>query len=271
MWGRRKSLVNVDNVLGRLSRYSTRRFDDDTLNRQICTIPKYRHLTLRSLNDHSNWNHRPLANSGICFPLRFILQIDDVRDNRQPFVKRKFHARNVALHEGFHHQGNPYYRLQQRRFSGNSTAEGATGKNKSKANETNSESSGHIPESKSNRSTDPAFASYLTGEIKPQSILSELTKLSATSILNQRRTAAAKRSRSFALDTNNDKELYRQIVDFQILQKEKSYRKTAYNVNRALIGNIVICTGKFCWKSWTKACLISIYSSYPLPHLASFS
>jgi hypothetical protein len=97
-------------------------------------------------------------------------------------------------------------------------------------------------ETKPNRGTEPEFASYLIGEMKPPSILDELSKLSASSVLNQRRSAAAKRSRSFALD-NNDKDMYRQIIDLQASQKEKSRRKTAINVYRALIGNLIICTG----------------------------
>jgi hypothetical protein len=92
------------------------------------------------------------------------------------------------------------------------------------------------------RSTDPEFTSYLTGEMKPPSILDELTKLSSGAVISQRRSSAAKRSRSFALDTN-DKEVYRQIVDLQASQKEKSRQKTFVNVYRALMGNVIICTG----------------------------
>lgn len=100
----------------------------------------------------------------------------------------------------------------------------------------------NLSEVKSSRATDPEFASYLTGEMKPPSILDELTKLSSGAVLNQRRSSAAKRSRSFALDTN-DKEVYRQIIDLQASRKEKSRQKTFVNVYRALMGNVIICTG----------------------------
>lgn len=93
--------------------------------------------------------------------------------------------------------------------------------------------------------TEPEFASYLSGEMKPPSLLDNfgMTKISANAILNQRRSTAAKRSRTFALD--NDKELYKQIINVQVMQKERSRLKTASNVYRALLGNVIICTGTF--------------------------
>lgn len=93
--------------------------------------------------------------------------------------------------------------------------------------------------------TDPEFASYLSGEMRPSSPLDdfELAKRASIAVMNQRRSTAAKRSRTFALD--NNKELYREIVSNQMMQKEKSRLKTASNVYRALIGNVVICTGAF--------------------------
>ena len=269
MWKRGKHWVDVTSTYGEPFRYCRRSFNADTLNRQIRSRSMLQNQYTQSLNFHWNLHQRSISNSRSVFPLCYTLQTNDDRDNDHHYMKRKLPLRTLPLDENESYRGKLYYRLQQSRCSGTTNTD--ITKSKSTAIDKNSDTSGNISEPKPSRSTDPAFVSYLTGEIKPQSVLSELTKLSATSILNQRRTAAAKRSRSFALDTNNDKELYRQIVDFQILQKEKSYRKTAYNVNRALIGNIVICTGKFCWKSWTKACLISIFSSHPLPHLASFS
>ena len=244
---RGKCLVDVDAIRGRSFRYCKRNLNVDTLNRQILAWPTLRYPNVRSWYGHSQFHKRSLFNSASFVPIGHIMQLDNDRDNNQPYKKRNEQLRNIGVSENVVNREKLYYRLQQSRCSGINPSD--TSKTTSSANETSSNSLGNIAESKSNRGTDPAFASYLTGELKPQSILNELTKLSATSILNQRRTAAAKRSRSFALDTNNDKELYRQITDFQILQKEKSHRKTAFNVNRALIGNVIICTGKFCYET----------------------
>lgn len=95
--------------------------------------------------------------------------------------------------------------------------------------------------------SDPDFASYLSSETKPPSHFDsyDISQMSTSSITSQRRLTAAKRSRTFALD--NDKELYEQIISTQIMQKEQSRLKTASNVYRALIGNVIICTGSsFC-------------------------
>jgi hypothetical protein len=244
MWMRGKSLVDVDSIRGGPFRCFIRSYSADTgtFNRQNLLRPSWRLPTNGSLNYHFNYRQRPFFIKRSFFPMGYIVQIDDNNENTNPYMNRTKRLRFFRVDESFSSQGKLYYRLQQSRCSGTNAADAS--KNNTSANDQNSDSSGNIAELKSNRGTDPAFASYLTGDIKPQSILNELTKLSATSILNQRRTAAAKRSRSFALDTNNDKELYRQITDFQVLQKEKSHRKTAFNVNRALIGNVIICTGK---------------------------
>ena len=230
-------MIDVDTIRGRPFRYCIRSFNVDTFNRQNPIQPTRRLPAIRTLNYHYNFHQRTFFSRMNFFSIGCIAPNDDNSDSIHPSMNR-----NMRVDVSLRNQGRLYNRFQQSRCSGNSTAD--TSKSKPPAKVHNSDSSGNITESKSNRGTDPAFASYLTGEMKPQSILNELTKLSATSILNQRRTAAAKRSRSFALDTNNDKELYRQITDFQILQKEKSHRKTAFNVKRALIGNVIICTGK---------------------------
>lgn len=93
--------------------------------------------------------------------------------------------------------------------------------------------------------TDSAFASYLSGEAVPVSLGNNLglDQLSPAAVLKQRRALATKRSRTMAL--NIDKELYKQIIDNQATKKEESRRKTAANVYRALIGNVVICSGTF--------------------------
>lgn len=249
MWMRGKSLIDVDTFRGGPLRYCIRSFNVDTFNRQILLRPMLQHS---SRNHRSNFHQWPLFNRRSVFSIGYIIQTDYDRDNIHHSMKRKALLRNFRFDENMSCKGVLYYRFQQSRCSGMNIKD--TSRNKSSANDQTSVLPGNVAESKANRGTDPAFASYLTGEIKPQSILNELTKLSATSILNQRRTAAAKRSRSFALDTNNDRELYRQITDFQILQKEKSHRKTAFNVNRALIGNVIICTGKLCFASCTLRC-----------------
>ena len=247
MWRRGKVLVDINATRGEVFRYCTRAFNSDTLNRQIRSRPTLVDPFTRSLDYHSTLHQRSLSNKRSLFSICYILQANDDRDNAHPYMKRKLALRPRHVDEHLSYHGKLHYRLQQSRCSGTATTDTSSATSKSTATDKKSDSTGNIPESKSSRSTDPAFVSYLTGEIKPQSVLNELTKLSATSILNQRRTAAAKRSRSFALDTNNDKELYRQIIDFQILQKEKSHRKTAFNVNRALIGNVIICTGTVCY------------------------
>jgi hypothetical protein len=50
-----------------------------------------------------------------------------------------------------------------------------------------------------------------------------------------------------ALDVDKEKEMFKQIRTAQINQKEQSRIKTAANVYRALVGNVIICVGG--WKS----------------------
>jgi hypothetical protein len=229
-----KCWIDVDAIRGGSFRHCSRSFQVGTINGQNQMRSTFQ-PQIRPSNYHRNFRQRSLFIIKNSLPIGYFTQSDDDRDNIHSSNKRIMRFDNfVNKNDKF------YYRFQPNRRNTDGTS-----KIKSTASDQNSDSSVNATvESKSNRGTDPAFVSYLTGDIKPQSILNELTKLSATSILNQRRTAAAKRSRSFALDTNNDKALYRQIIDFQVSQKEKSHRKTAFNVNRALIGNVIICTGK---------------------------
>jgi hypothetical protein len=92
--------------------------------------------------------------------------------------------------------------------------------------------------------TDPDFASYLIGGMKPTALLNDLGIEDASSgtLLKQRRSSAKKRSRTLALDS--DKDLYQQIIDTQLMKREESRLKTRSNVYRALIGNVVICSGR---------------------------
>jgi hypothetical protein len=203
-------------------------------------------LMIQSLDCFYNFHRRAAKSSASAdiFPIRCSIHIDE--DDNNYNIKRKLRLVNRSNVQDRHYTGKLYYRLDQSRCNSNSINSVDTPERKSiTVDKTagSSDNTGKTNDTKSCRNTDPAFASYLTGEIKSPSILDELTKLTASSVLNQRRTAAAKRSRSLALDTNNDKEIYRQIINTQILQKEKSHRKTAINVNRALIGNVIICTG----------------------------
>ena len=72
------------------------------------------------------------------------------------------------------------------------------------------------------------FASFLSGR--------RTVDQAAKAASNKRR-----RVRSIAAEQNT--ELHLQIVNMQNLEKEKSRQKTAYNVYRALMGNVVICSG----------------------------
>jgi hypothetical protein len=167
-----------------------------------------------------------------------------------PFVKEHFWvpyrypisiclSQFSSVSQGDLMQGREDNQKKQRRFFSAKISDTA---NTSRVNSGEMSSSSNPSVVKPDRATDPDFASYLTGEMKPPSILDELTKLSSGAVISQRRSSAAKRSRSFALDTN-DKEVYRQIIDLQASQREKSRQKTFINVYRALMGNVIICTG----------------------------
>ena len=78
---------------------------------------------------------------------------------------------------------------------------------------------------------DPDFASYLSGEKNP---------------LEKERKKKPKRERhgrKIALD--NEKELFSHVARIQTMRKEETRLKTVTNVNRALWGNVLICTAKF--------------------------
>ena len=232
IWMRGKHLMDVDVIREGPFRNCRMSIPVDPVNLQNPML---------SPISYSRVHQRPLCIRRNYFPIGCVTTTDGDRGHIHPSININMRVDTSVIRQDRYY--NYYqYRIQQFRRIGINIDDAS--KNKSSANDQKSSSSENTVESKSNRGTDPAFVSYLTGDMKPQSILNELTKLSATSILNQRRTAAAKRSRSFALDSNNDKALYRQIIDFQILQKEKSHRKTAFNVNRALIGNVIICSGK---------------------------
>lgn len=81
------------------------------------------------------------------------------------------------------------------------------------------------------KSMDPDFASYLSGEKNP---------------IDRERIKKSKRERhgrKIALD--NEKELLSHVAKIQTKRKEESRLKTVKNVNRALWGNVLICTAKF--------------------------
>jgi hypothetical protein len=83
------------------------------------------------------------------------------------------------------------------------------------------------------KSMDPDFANYLSGEKNP---------------LEKERRKKPKRERErhgrkIALD--NEKELFSHVARIQTMRKEESRLKTVTNVNRALWGNVLICTAKF--------------------------
>jgi zinc transporter 9 len=82
------------------------------------------------------------------------------------------------------------------------------------------------------KSTEADFAGYLSGEMKNP--------------IERERSKKPKRERvgrKIALD--NEKELFSHIARIQIMRKEESRLKTVANVNRALWGNVIICTAKF--------------------------
>jgi hypothetical protein len=80
------------------------------------------------------------------------------------------------------------------------------------------------------KSMNPDFASYLSGEKNP--------------IERERKKPIRERhGRKIALD--NEKELFKHVARIQTMRKEESRLKTVTNVNRALWGNVLICTAKF--------------------------
>jgi len=72
------------------------------------------------------------------------------------------------------------------------------------------------------------------------------------------KAAISKRRRVRSIKAEQNTELHLQIVNLQNLEKEKSRQKTAYNVYRALMGNVIICSGTSCLRVlltyWRGAC-----------------
>jgi hypothetical protein len=82
------------------------------------------------------------------------------------------------------------------------------------------------------KSMDPDFANYLSGDMK-NPIERERVK----------KTKRERLGRKIALD--NEKELFSHVARIQTMRKEETRLKTVTNVNRALWGNVLICTAKF--------------------------
>ena len=62
----------------------------------------------------------------------------------------------------------------------------------------------------------------------------------------------------YVLSVDDDKGLYKRIRETQLLKLEQSHKKTAANVNRALMGNVVICLAKFgAWASSGSSSMLS--------------
>lgn len=97
-------------------------------------------------------------------------------------------------------------------------------------------------------SMEPDFASYLSGEMKnPVEREKERIKKPAFERVG---------ARMIALD--NETEFFSQIRRLQTRRKEESRKKTAANVNRALWGNVIICTAKFgAWLSSGSSAMLS--------------
>ena len=88
-------------------------------------------------------------------------------------------------------------------------------------------------------SIDPASARFLSAAIAPPkdlNIQSMVMNDAENAAMNRKR-----RQRIVATDKNMDR--FRHIAEMQNNLKEKSRSKTAYNVYRALVGNVIICTG----------------------------
>jgi hypothetical protein len=239
MWRRGNTIFDCGTIRGKSIRVRFQSFHDGAIRREMFARPMQRNPVIPFMNGSSNFRQRVHVKCASISSFGNEVHHREDNHDQKNCMKRRLQFINLVGETSTQFR-RKCYGLEQRRWSGtNKTVESDNG-------ETDvAEKNATATVSANNRRTDPVFASYLTGEMNPPSILNELTKLSASSILNQRRTAAAKRSRSFALNTKTDKETYRQIIDFQILQKEKSHRKTAFNVNRALIGNVIICTGMY--------------------------
>jgi hypothetical protein len=223
-------------------------------SRQLLDLYYVKTETTKASIPLASFYQRFVRNSPSFSPICYRIRNDDDDNNRDKKRKLPIHR---CYFKGAQYSGKVYINSVLNQNRRNSVKAADTSDTKSIAENTTDSLGSNTNDAKLNRNTDPAFASYLTGEMRPPSILDELTKLTASSVLNQRRTAAAKRSRSFALDTNNDKEIYRQIINTQNLQKEKSHRKTAINVNRALIGNVIICSGTFLYFMEYKCLLVT--------------
>jgi len=100
-----------------------------------------------------------------------------------------------------------------------------------------------------------AFADYLSETIKAPKALSGLPK---TLIVDEEASAVNRKRRQRLIAPEKNKDLYQQIVEMQNLQKEASRKKTAYNVYRALLGNVVICSGVS--RLYSACLLLSIFS-----------
>lgn len=101
--------------------------------------------------------------------------------------------------------------------------------------------------------TDPQLSKEVTSNNTRSRPTKKLPKPSPPlSELSRRRTIR----RSFRFD--NDKEMFREIHRLSLLNKEKSRQKTAHNVYRALLGNIIICGAKLgAWMSSGSSALLS--------------
>lgn len=86
------------------------------------------------------------------------------------------------------------------------------------------------------KEVEPDFVSYLSAEAKHPPEESKKSKGKSTKEQRQLRKIVL---------VDPDKELYQQIRSMQVKQKEKVRRRTARNVYRALIGNVLICVAKF--------------------------
>jgi hypothetical protein len=96
------------------------------------------------------------------------------------------------------------------------------------------ESNEDISASPNQNTTDPVLAEYLAGRSD-----------SAGGAAGVPVPAPRRRKRKIVMIFEDEKELYKKIHRNQLLQKERSRQKTAASVNRALIGNVVICCGTF--------------------------
>lgn len=97
-----------------------------------------------------------------------------------------------------------------------------------------------LPKSASkNKPLDPPFSDYPSRVVRPQ----ESLQVKSLVVDAEAMAASSRKGRQRLIATEKNKDLYRHIVEIQNLQKEESRKKTAYNVYRALMGNVIICTG----------------------------